>query len=185
MSTDVCYIYCCFSKDTTQYLYHLECSLEIHYTKTFHVIILQTILQLCHYRLQYCSLFEWRRAFNKLWLSFDKKAKSDLSLTKTFVFFCCFFNSVSLPDSIRGPLERQARAQTAMLCRSPNKNCLVLHISLGWMLTFFLQACAPRYVYFSINKRRREPVGTCFTASDSFSKFSEYSPCRTGKKASN
>lgn len=40
-------------------------------------------------------------------------------------------------------------------------------------------ACAPRYVYFSINKRRREPVGTCFTAMDSFSRFSEYSPCRT------
>ena len=46
---------------------------------------------------------------------------------------------------------------------------------------FLMQACAPRYVYFSINKRRREPVGTCFTATDSFSKFSEYSPCRTGK----
>ena len=43
-----------------------------------------------------------------------------------------------------------------------------------------LQACAPRYVYFSINKRRMEPVGTCFTAMDSFSRFSEYSPCRTG-----
>ena len=42
------------------------------------------------------------------------------------------------------------------------------------------QACAPRYVYFSINKRRLEPVGTCFTAMDSFSRFSEYSPCRTG-----
>jgi len=40
-------------------------------------------------------------------------------------------------------------------------------------------ACAPRYVYFSINKRRLEPVGTCFTAMDSFSRFSEYSPCRT------
>ena len=26
-----------------------------------------------------------------------------------------------------------------------------------------------------------EPVGTCFTAMDSFSRFSEYSPCRTGK----
>jgi len=40
-------------------------------------------------------------------------------------------------------------------------------------------ACAPRYVYFSINKKRREPVGTCFTAIDSFTRFSEYSPCRT------
>ena len=44
------------------------------------------------------------------------------------------------------------------------------------------QACAPRYVYFSINKRRMEPVGTCFTAMDSFSRFSEYSPCRTGQE---
>ncbi|XP_071748124.1 integrin alpha-PS2 isoform X2 [Lepeophtheirus salmonis] len=40
-------------------------------------------------------------------------------------------------------------------------------------------ACAPRYVYFSLNRQRREPVGTCYTATDSFSKFSEYSPCRT------
>ena len=50
------------------------------------------------------------------------------------------------------------------------------------IFTLNFQACAPRYVYFSINNRRREPVGTCFTATDSFSKFSEYSPCRTGKK---
>ena len=49
------------------------------------------------------------------------------------------------------------------------------------MSHLMLQACAPRYVYFSINKRRMEPVGTCFTAMDSFSRFSEYSPCRTGK----
>merc|ERR1712117_215922 len=30
-----------------------------------------------------------------------------------------------------------------------------------------------------INKRRREPVGTCYTSSEYFSKFSEYAPCRT------
>ena len=44
---------------------------------------------------------------------------------------------------------------------------------------FYHQACAPRYAYFSINKRRREPVGTCYTSSEYFSKFSEYAPCRT------
>ena len=35
-----------------------------------------------------------------------------------------FFFSVSLRDSIRVPLERQARAQTTMLCRSPTKETL-------------------------------------------------------------
>jgi len=43
----------------------------------------------------------------------------------------------------------------------------------------YVVACAPRYTYFSINKRRREPVGTCYTSSEYFSKFSEYAPCRT------
>lgn len=40
-------------------------------------------------------------------------------------------------------------------------------------------ACAPRYVYFSVNLRRREPVGTCFVSQSSFTGFQEYSPCRT------
>ena len=40
-SLNTVHAYCCFSKDTTQYLYHLECSLDIHYTNTFHVINLQ------------------------------------------------------------------------------------------------------------------------------------------------
>ncbi|GFS58279.1 integrin alpha-PS2 [Trichonephila inaurata madagascariensis] len=40
-------------------------------------------------------------------------------------------------------------------------------------------ACAPRYVYFSINYNRREPVGTCWIAKDSMTSFDEYSPCRT------
>ncbi|EFX79732.1 hypothetical protein DAPPUDRAFT_304328 [Daphnia pulex] len=40
-------------------------------------------------------------------------------------------------------------------------------------------ACAPRYVWFSNNYKRREPVGTCFVARESFREFSEYSPCRT------
>ena len=35
--------YCCFSYDVTRYLYHLECSLEIHYPNTIYVINLQTI----------------------------------------------------------------------------------------------------------------------------------------------
>ncbi|XP_057369878.1 integrin alpha-PS2-like isoform X1 [Daphnia carinata] len=40
-------------------------------------------------------------------------------------------------------------------------------------------ACAPRYVWFSNSYKRREPVGTCFVARESFREFSEYSPCRT------
>ncbi|CAB3370851.1 Hypothetical predicted protein [Cloeon dipterum] len=39
--------------------------------------------------------------------------------------------------------------------------------------------CAPRYVYFSSNKLRREPVGTCYVARNNTSVFDEYSPCRT------
>ncbi|CAN7996424.1 unnamed protein product [Ixodes hexagonus] len=42
-----------------------------------------------------------------------------------------------------------------------------------------LYACAPRYVYFSVNLRRREPVGTCFVSQSYFAGFQEYSPCRT------
>ncbi|XP_075739670.1 integrin alpha-PS2-like [Rhipicephalus microplus] len=40
-------------------------------------------------------------------------------------------------------------------------------------------ACAPRYVYFSINHRRREPVGTCFVSHSFFSNITEFSPCKT------
>nr|XP_054932188.1 integrin alpha-PS2-like [Dermacentor andersoni] len=40
-------------------------------------------------------------------------------------------------------------------------------------------ACAPRYVYFSVNQRRREPVGTCFVWRSSVAGFKEYSPCKT------
>lgn len=39
-------------------------------------------------------------------------------------------------------------------------------------------ACAPRYVYFSSNLKRRDPVGTCWVSRGSFSGFLEYSPCR-------
>ncbi|XP_069683383.1 integrin alpha-PS2 isoform X1 [Periplaneta americana] len=40
-------------------------------------------------------------------------------------------------------------------------------------------ACAPRYVWFSQTPNRRDPVGTCYVARDSFREYSEYSPCRT------
>lgn len=40
-------------------------------------------------------------------------------------------------------------------------------------------ACAPRYVYFSSNLRRRDPVGACWVVRGSFQKFQEYAPCRT------
>jgi hypothetical protein len=44
---------------------------------------------------------------------------------------------------------------------------------------FLLQACAPRYVWFSQTLSRRDPVGTCYVARNSFREYSEYSPCRT------
>ncbi|KAG8190225.1 hypothetical protein JTE90_011946 [Oedothorax gibbosus] len=40
-------------------------------------------------------------------------------------------------------------------------------------------ACAPRYVYFSSNLKRRDPVGTCWVVRGSFLQFQEYAPCRT------
>ncbi|GFG35921.1 hypothetical protein Cfor_05273, partial [Coptotermes formosanus] len=40
-------------------------------------------------------------------------------------------------------------------------------------------ACAPRYVWFSQSLNRRDPVGTCYVARNSFREYSEYSPCRT------
>lgn len=40
-------------------------------------------------------------------------------------------------------------------------------------------ACAPRYVYYSTNLKRRDPVGTCWVVRGSFTNFQEYSPCRT------
>ncbi|XP_026679431.1 integrin alpha-PS2-like [Diaphorina citri] len=40
-------------------------------------------------------------------------------------------------------------------------------------------ACAPRYVWYSIGEKHREPVGTCYVSKNQFTDFSEYSPCRT------
>ena len=43
------------------------------------------------------------------------------------------------------------------------------------------QACAPRYIWYSRNLMRREPIGTCFTAKNNFADIFEYSPCKTSK----
>nr|XP_045592952.1 integrin alpha-PS2-like [Procambarus clarkii] len=41
-------------------------------------------------------------------------------------------------------------------------------------------ACAPRYVWFSVKKTRREPVGNCFVSTGRDSKaYQMYSPCMT------
>ncbi|XP_069186792.1 integrin alpha-PS2 isoform X4 [Procambarus clarkii] len=40
-------------------------------------------------------------------------------------------------------------------------------------------ACAPRYVWYTENLRRREPVGTCYVARQGLTDFQEFSPCRT------
>ncbi|KAH1009329.1 hypothetical protein HUJ04_001698 [Dendroctonus ponderosae] len=47
------------------------------------------------------------------------------------------------------------------------------------MLRLTEKACAPRYVWYSKEMNRRDPVGTCFVADSSFETFEEYSPCRT------
>lgn len=43
-------------------------------------------------------------------------------------------------------------------------------------------ACAPKYVYYSTNLKRRDPVGTCWVSRGSFAGFLEYSPCRINGK---
>lgn len=43
-------------------------------------------------------------------------------------------------------------------------------------------ACAPKYVYYSTNLKRRDPVGTCWVSRGSFTGFLEYSPCRINGK---
>ncbi len=43
------------------------------------------------------------------------------------------------------------------------------------------QACAPRYIWFTYNGQRREPIGKCFTASASFGDFMPFSPCNASK----
>ncbi|XP_031627773.1 integrin alpha-PS2 isoform X2 [Contarinia nasturtii] len=45
-----------------------------------------------------------------------------------------------------------------------------------------LVACAPRYVFHTMQPRkvvRVEPVGTCYMAKKNFQEYTEYSPCRT------
>eukprot|EP00092_Neocalanus_flemingeri_P010955 GFUD01011798.1.p1 GENE.GFUD01011798.1~~GFUD01011798.1.p1 ORF type:complete len:178 (+),score=19.46 GFUD01011798.1:299-832(+) len=42
-------------------------------------------------------------------------------------------------------------------------------------------ACAPRYVWFSRNLKRREPIGTCYTAKNNFADIFEFSPCKSSK----
>jgi len=42
-------------------------------------------------------------------------------------------------------------------------------------------ACAPRYVWFSRNLKRREPIGTCYTAKNNFENVFEFSPCKSRK----
>ena len=38
-------------------------------------------------------------------------------------------------------------------------------------------------MWFSRNYKRREPIGTCYTAKNNFADFFEYSPCRTSKSS--
>ncbi|XP_014242051.1 integrin alpha-PS2 isoform X2 [Cimex lectularius] len=42
-------------------------------------------------------------------------------------------------------------------------------------------ACAPRYVWYTTQKNRRDPVGTCYTGRKNFTEILEFSPCRTSE----
>lgn len=44
------------------------------------------------------------------------------------------------------------------------------------------QACSPRYVWFSYSLKRREPIGTCFTADEQFNNVRKFSPCQTSEQ---
>ena len=44
------------------------------------------------------------------------------------------------------------------------------------IFTYFLQACAPRYVYY-IFMDRMDPVGMCFTARNNFRQIRAHRPC--------
>ncbi|KAK0072891.1 hypothetical protein PV325_010643, partial [Microctonus aethiopoides] len=67
-----------------------------------------------------------------------------------------------------------------------------LAFKLSWDIMTFGQACAPRYVFFSVSQskkefgdntrqplvgNRRDPVGTCWITN--FTTSTEFSPCRT------
>ena len=45
-----------------------------------------------------------------------------------------------------------------------------------------LQACAPRYTYYYSKFDKKEPVGTCYYATDGFNTIKEFSPCRRERK---
>lgn len=69
---------------------------------------------------------------------------------------------------------------------------LISHTFYNFDFCFILQACAPRYVFFSVSQlkkdlgdssrqsivgNRRDPVGTCWVTN--FTTSTEFSPCRT------
>lgn len=61
-----------------------------------------------------------------------------------------------------------------------------VYLILDFLVSFFSfqQACAPRYVFHTMQPKkvaRVEPVGTCYMAKKNFQEFTEYSPCRTSK----
>lgn len=43
-------------------------------------------------------------------------------------------------------------------------------------------ACAPRYVFFSYNNKRRDPVGFCYVSRGAFTAVTPLSPCRIPEK---
>lgn len=71
-------------------------------------------------------------------------------------------------------------------------------INSGAISVLCSQACAPRYIWFSVSQpkydpddnrwnkestagNRREPVGTCWVVANNFNDSQEYSPCRTSE----
>ena len=43
-------------------------------------------------------------------------------------------------------------------------------------ISFLLQACAPRYIYY-VFMNRMDPVGMCLTAKNDFREIKAYRPC--------
>lgn len=48
--------------------------------------------------------------------------------------------------------------------------------------TGMIIACAPRYVFFSYNNKRRDPVGYCYISRGAFTAVTPLSPCRLPEK---
>lgn len=83
-------------------------------------------------------------------------------------------------------VRRKKTNEKLLIWRGKEKqlHCKCFLSNFGMSCCCLLQACAPRYVFHTMQPRkvvRVEPVGTCYMAKKDFKEFTEYSPCRTSK----